>query len=210
MNIQEVFDNNVVKYEAWYKDHPYVFQSELELIRESLPLGEILGIEVGLGTGRFSKELGIKEGVEPSLMMRKKAISRGIHVFDAVAERLPFKDMKFDFVLMINCIIYFEQMLPAFLEAKRVLKKGGCILIGFIDKDSTIGRYYVANKSTSTFYKQSHFYSVDQVKNEIVNAGFSALEIKQTLFGSLDDIKTFQSSREGYGKGSFVLIKAFK
>ena len=64
----EIFNKNVEVYEAWYDNYPEVFQSEIVAIREQLfKLPEnIYGIEVGLGTGRFSKALGIKEGIEPS------------------------------------------------------------------------------------------------------------------------------------------------
>lgn len=210
MKVLEVFDKYVNRYEAWFLKHPAVFTSEVEAIRLALPEGNIQGIEVGLATGKFSEKLKIAEGVEPSYQTRQKAIQRGIHVFDAIAHRLPFKDMRYDFVLMVNCIIYFDQMLPAFLEAKRILKKNGSLIVSFIDKDSVIGKKYEAEKNNNVFYKHAQFYSVSQVKSTIEKAGFSNLSISQTLFGQLNEIKSFQPSIPGHGKGSFVVIQALR
>ena len=67
----DAFDKNVADYEAWYEAYPEVYTSELSAIRthfERLP-ENIRGIEVGLGTGRFSVPLGIREGIEPSAPM---------------------------------------------------------------------------------------------------------------------------------------------
>ena len=98
------FDQNVEAYEQWYEDYPEVFESELLAIKEQFQkLPENLhGIEVGLGTGRFSVPLGIKEGIEPSKEMAALAVKRGISVIDGYAEQLPFGDLKFDFVLFVT------------------------------------------------------------------------------------------------------------
>lgn len=93
---QTIFDRNAEAYDEWFDRHPYAFQSEVEALRECLPEGDSHGIEIGLGTGRFARELGIKEGIEPSFAMRRIAVNRGIEVMDAVAERLPYKALHFD------------------------------------------------------------------------------------------------------------------
>lgn len=205
------FDEHVEEYESWFDTYPFVFQSEVEALREMLPEGaELSGIEVGLGTGRFSKALSIKEGVEPSVPMREIAIKRGIEIMDGVAEELPYADLRFDFVLMAFCISYFDELQQPFKEAFRVLKKDGCLIIGFLDKDSPIGKEYEQRKSGSIFYKHANFYSVEKVQRELKNAGFRHLEIIQTLFHPLEEINELEHSRPGYGEGSFVVIRADK
>lgn len=204
------FKTHTAEYDAWYDKYPYVFESEVEAIRNALPIGNIRGIEVGLGTGRFSQALGIKEGVEPILEMRNIAYKRGIDVMDAVAERLPYKDLQFDFVLIVNCISYFHMLQPAFKEAHRVLKKGGTLIVGFVEKNSIIGKSYELKRHDSTFYKHATFYSSEKVSEEIKNAGFKELEYSQTLFENLDDINEFEPAKPGVGEGSFVVIKAIK
>ena len=205
------FNEHVAEYEEWYRKYPFVFQSEVEAIRELLPAGNsIYGIEVALGTGRFAKELGIKEGIEPSVNMRALALKRGIEVLAGEAENLPYKDMHFDFVLMVFCISYFDDLPAAFKEARRVLKNGGSLIAGFIDKDSIIGKFYEQRKPDSVFYKQANFYSTKRIIAELKKLGFKKLQFSQTLFHALDDIKEFEPAKPGYGEGSFVLIKAIK
>lgn len=211
MSTIDLFDQHVEEYEAWFEHHPRVFQSEIEALREMLPEGDkLMGVEIGLGTGRYAQALQIKEGIEPSRSMRAFAIRRGIDTMDAVAEKLPYGDLRFDFVLMSFCICYFKNLGSAFSEAFRVLKNDGSLVIGFIDKDSTIGKQYEARKADSLFYRQANFYSVDKVVNELTEAGFRHFEFCQTLFGELDSIQEFQPPREGYGEGSFVVVKAMK
>lgn len=206
----EPFETHAEEYDAWYETYPYVFQSEAEALREALPIGDIQGIEVGIGTGRFAQALGIKEGIEPARAMREMAKERGIEVIDAVAEELPYKDLRFDFVLMAACINYFDGLVPAFKEANRVLKLNGTIIVGCIDKHSPIGQYYESIRQENIFYKQATFYTVDQVSEALRASGFSGLEYTQTLFGNLNEINEFQPAEPGYGDGSFVVIKAFK
>lgn len=205
------FDTHVEEYEEWFSDHPFVFQSEVEAIRQMLPEGEELrGIEVGLGTGQFSRALGIREGVEPSRNMRSIAVARGIDVLNGVAERLPYEDMRFDFVLMAFCVSYFENVHNAFKEALRVLKKNGMLVIGFLDRDRPIGQSYEAHKADSTFYRQARFFSVDKMVYELTAAGFKRFEFCQTLFHPLDEIKEAEQPKPGYGEGSFVVVQARK
>ena len=42
------------------------------------------------------------------------------------------------------------------------------------------------------------------------DVGFKNLEYNQTLFGDLDEIKEVQMPKEGFGEGSFVVVKATK
>ena len=207
----DIFNNNVEAYEAWYDTYPKVFQSEVAAIKEQLlKLPEdIYGIEVGLGTGRFSKALGIKEGIEPSEEMAIKAIKRGIEIMKGVAEKLPYSDYHFDFLLFVTiCHLYNLKM--ALREAHRVLKPGGSIIIAFLDKQQSIAQQYEEKRYRSTFFKNATYYSVDEVKKLLKEAKFKDLEFNQTLFGELHTIKKIQVPKEGYGEGSFVVVKAIK
>lgn len=206
-----IFNEHVEAYEAWYEKYPKVYLSEITAIKEQLlKLPENLrGIEVGLGTGRFSEPLGIKEGIEPSDEMGKIAMKRGIEVMKGVAERLPYSDLQFDFVLMVT-ICHLNEIKEAFAQAYRVLKHGGAIIIGFIDKDQSIAKQYEDKRYTSTFFKHARFYTTNQVERLLKEAGFRDFEYNQTLFGTLEQIKNIQSPKQGFGEGSFVVLKAIK
>ncbi|NNJ88851.1 MAG: class I SAM-dependent methyltransferase [Eudoraea sp.] len=208
---KEIFEQNVEEYEKWYEDYPEVYQSEIAAIREQLTkLPEnIRGIEVGLGTGRFSLPLGIKEGVEPADGMAEKAINRGIEVISGIAERLPYADLQFDFVLFVT-ICHLDNLRNALAEAHRVLKHNGAVLIGFLDKDKSVAKQYIEKRRRSTFYAKANFFSVDRIQNLLKEAGFRDLEFNQTLFGDLEEIEEIQLPKPGFGEGSFVVVKAIK
>ena len=200
------FEKYANEYEDWYTKNNNLYVSELNAIKEFIPSGKC-GVEIGIGSGKFAHPLGIKMGVEPSAKMAEIARTKEIEVFETSAEDLPFKDKEFDFVLMVTAVCFFDDVLKAFKEANRILKEDGFIVIGFIDKNSTLGRIYEENKTKSKFYKDATFYSVDEITEYLQKSGFDKFEYKQTLFNNENII---QKVKDGYGKGSFVVIKAEK
>jgi ubiquinone/menaquinone biosynthesis C-methylase UbiE len=128
----------------------------------------------------------------------------------ALQNKLPYGDLRFDFVLIAFCISYFSDLHLAFKEANRVLKQSGSLVIGFLDKTSKIGKEYEERRHNSTFYKTATFYTVDKIVSELKRAGFRNLKFCQTLFHNLNDIRQFEHAKPGYGEGSFVVIQAKK
>jgi ubiquinone/menaquinone biosynthesis C-methylase UbiE len=205
----EPFEIHLSKYEAWFENNRIIYESELRAVKVQLPQkGE--GIEVGVGSGRFAAPLGIKLGVDPSEKMRELARSRGVDAIDGVAEKLPFGDCRFDFVLMVTTICFLDDIKAAFKEAFRVLKPGGSLIIGFIDKDSPIGKLYQKHKTESVFYKLANFFSVAEVKSNLMKSGFQDLTFTQTIFHRLSEIDNLEPIKNGHGEGSFVVAKALK
>ena len=205
------FSKHASEYDAWYEKYPDVYASEVEAVKQQLLKlsKDIHGIEVGLGTGRFSIPLGLKEGIEPVREMAEIATRRGVEVMQGKAENLPYRDLHFDFVLFVT-ICHLDNVHLAFKEAHRVLKKGGAIIIGFLDKDRPVARSYDEKRDVSNFYKNARFYTVERVSKLLEDAGFVNPEFNQTLFGKLEDIQELQHPVDGYGEGSFVVVKAVK
>ncbi len=203
------FDEHAVQYEDWFERNKLAFQSELRAIREQLPKNHN-GIEIGLGSGRFAAPLGIKIGVEPSKEMRELAKQRGIDAIDGVAEYLPFDDLQFEFALMVTTICFVDDIEAAFREAYRVLRSGGFLIIGFIDKESHLGRVYQQHKEESVFYRIATFYTVAEVVDTLKKVGFKNFNFTQTIFHNLSEIKYIDPIKEGHGEGSFVVIRAIK
>ena len=114
---------------------------EVEAIRRFIP-DSGLGVEIGAGTGRFSIPFGIKTGIEPSEGMARLAQSRGLFIIRALAEELPFADKSIDYILMVTIICFLADLPTALREACRILKPGGRLIIGFIDRESRLGRKY--------------------------------------------------------------------
>ena len=203
------FDHHVNDYEAWFTMNEYAYASELDAVRYFIP-GEAEGIEIGVGTGLFATPFDIRYGVEPSAAMSEKARQKGIEVYNGIAENLPVKDASFDFTLMVTTICFVDDPGKAMQELFRILKPGGRAVIGFVDKDSPIGKQYQAIKEESVFYKEASFFSTAEVLNYLEDAGFSKANTVQTIFGNLQDIKDVQPFKPGYGDGSFVVIAAEK
>jgi ubiquinone/menaquinone biosynthesis C-methylase UbiE len=203
------FERYALEYESWFERNKYAYESELLAVEKAIPeIGE--GIEIGVGSGRFAQPFGIRYGLEPSFEMRHFARKRGIKVIDGIAENLPIKNDCFDIILMVTTICFVDDIKKAFNEAYRILKNNGIIIIGFVDKNSKIGKLYQRNKNKSVFYKEANFFSVEQVISHLKKSSFTDLHFYQTIFKSLDDIKRLEPIKKGYGQGSFVVIKAKK
>ena len=136
------FENYPDEYDNWFVINKHAFQSELNAIKKVMP-SRGKGIEIGVGSGIFAEPLGITEGIEPSRVMREKAKQRNINAIDAVAENLPYPDSSMDFALMVTTICFVDDIYRSFNEAYRVLKNAGNLIIGFVDKNSPIGKLYL-------------------------------------------------------------------
>lgn len=206
---KQFYLEQVNNYEEWYEKYPLAFQSKVQAIRIALHLGiKAKGIEIGLRTGEFASELGITEGTESSVEMWQIASDRGIDVAFAEPERLPYKRSKYDFVLMTD-IGRIADLHQSIQEAKRVLKPNGILVMAFIDKNSNLGKSFEAMKLYG-YYKDQKFYSVERVLNEIKRMGFKKVKVLQTIFHDPEDIKEPEIPKQGYGEGSYAVIRAIK
>ena len=200
----DAFEKFHEKYDDWFVRNENLYEAELEAVKQLLPKNAE-GLEIGIGTGKFAVPLGIKKGIDPSPQMSKIAKEKGLEVTEGVAEKLPYKDNSYDFTLMVTSICFVDDPLQSFREALRVVKHNGSLLVGFVDKESKIGKKYVEMKDKSQFYKEATFYSTNEIIHLMKKAGFKNLEIKQTLLNENN-----KEVIDGYGEGSFVVVKGYK
>ncbi|KPD32093.1 methyltransferase [Thermus scotoductus] len=125
-------------YEAWYETPlgAFVIAEEEKALRALLPPGESL-LEVGAGTGYWLKRLPYarKVGLEPSLAMLqvgRRRVPEATWV-EGRAEALPFPGQSFDVVLLFTVLEFVEDVEKALVEARRVLKPGGSLLLGILE-----------------------------------------------------------------------------
>ena len=200
-----LFDNLVSEYEEWFERHPEVYEEEIKTIKALLPSGR--GMEVGVGTGRFAAPLGIKFGIEPSKKMAEVARKRGIEVVEMSAEEMDFSN-EFDFILMVTTICFVKDPLKTIENCYKALKKGGYLLIAFVDLDSFLGKFYEKNKEKSKFYKYTTFFTKRDIINLMKKIGFRDFECKENLYGySLDNLKFEINECNG---GAFKVIRGRK
>ena len=91
-----------------------------------------------------------------------------------------------------------------------MVKTGGAVLIGLIDKNSPMGGEYEQRKNTSKFYREANFHSVEEVLLALTKAGFSDFTLAETVFKPVAEIQAIEPVKEGYGEGGFVVIRAMK
>ena len=193
------FDEYAEEYDKWYDENKKMYELELDAIKKFIPKSERKkGLEIGVGTGRFAEPLGIEYGLEPSKSMAEIAKKRGIKIYEGVAEDIPFKDEFFDYVLMTTTLCFLKEPIKGLSEIKRVLKSNGTLIIGMIDKDSPLGRFYESKKEKSRFYKNVKFYSLNEVLNWLEELEYKNIKYNRVKLNENDD------------KGSFVVICAKK
>ena len=154
----EAFDKYLNEYEEWFIVNEYAYKSELEAVRQFIP-GNKKGIEIGVGTGRFSLPFDINEGVEPSSVMRNFAMHKGLEVYNGTAENLPLNDKSYDFALMITTICFVDDVLKSFREINRILKPDGRLIIGFVDRESPLGTIYQKMKGMEQ-HQMDHYHHI--------------------------------------------------
>lgn len=184
MNTSEIFELYAEDYDRWF-DTPegkVLFSMEVEAVRLLTRDIEKPSLEIGIGTGRFAKELGIDVGIDPSSKSLEIAKKRGIRVEKAKGEKLPFKDKSFGAVFILFTICFVEDPEIVLFETKRVLKTGGRLIVGIINRESPWGQLYLKKKAEShPIYKYATFYSVFEIVKMIEETGMMVEAYSSTL-----------------------------
>jgi SAM-dependent methyltransferase len=201
------FEMHHHRYDDWFVRHAAAYQSELLAVRALLPWRG-LGLSIGVGSGRFAAPLGVQIGIDPAREVLNYATNRGISSVQAIAEALPFADHSFDFVLSVTTICFVDDAKAMMSEAYRVLKPGGTLLTGFIDRASDLGQHYLAHQAENVFYRDATFYSAIEVEQLLHDTGFTEIVWVQTLSKTLDETNEIEPLRTGYGQGAFVVVRA--
>ena len=137
----------------------------MEALKKTIPATGI-GLEIGVGTGRFASKLNIKYGIDPSFEMLKIAQSRGVCCVRGFGEKLPFKTDSFDFIIVVFTLAFVDDIDEVFLEINRVVKKGGYVICGIIDKDSFLGEFYMEQLNSKFFQECKFLSTLELVENK--------------------------------------------
>lgn len=205
--MQNIFDSMVQRYDAWFDRNQNAYLSEFYAFKKLIPR-KGLGLEIGVGTGRFASLLGVKVGLDISVPMMKLASERGVLCVKGKAEELPFIDNTFDYVLITTSLCFFKYPNKALKEANRVLKIGGRIIIGFVDKNSFLGKKYKTKKSD--FYKNAKFFSKNEIKKLLVSAGFKVTRQLSTINCDPSQMRSPQKPITMGRARAFIVLSATK
>ncbi|MBI4827106.1 MAG: methyltransferase domain-containing protein [Nitrospirae bacterium] len=183
-SVVDAFDKYAEDYDEWFDsaEGKVLFKLEAASARLLMKGLEHPFLEIGAGTGRFAEALGIEYGIDPSKEVLKIAEMRGIKAETASGEKLPFKDESFGGVLILFTLCFVENPEKVISEAKRVLKTGGGLIVGIINRESLWGKLYAVKKAEGhPIYKHATFYSVNDIKDIIEKAGLSVDSYASTL-----------------------------
>jgi len=142
------FDSVAEAYDDYYntalgREIDYLEKKQVGEVLKKLPTGSML--EIGCGTGHWSAffcQNGFKvTGLDISEKMLDQAIHRqlpGCYFTPGNAEQLLFQDHTFDHVAAMAVLEFVDDPDKAFNEIHRVLKPGGYLLIGALNRHSKL------------------------------------------------------------------------
>ena len=208
-----LFDKLASDYDAWFeKDGKLIFNTEVRAFQEILPLLPKPWLEIGVGSGRFARALGIETGIDPSIELLNIARSRGITTIQGRGEEELFKEESFSTVFLIVTLCFVDSPEAVLREAHRILKPGGKVLLGLVLKESPWGKFYEQKKKQGhRFYRYATFYKCDEVIKLLVQAGFVTERTISALFQEPDKVHHVEEPRQGYlPNAGFTIIVGTK
>ncbi|MCG2720971.1 MAG: class I SAM-dependent methyltransferase [Thermodesulfovibrionales bacterium] len=173
-SMASVFDSCAEDYDRWF-DNPegtILFKTELAAVRSVLHGVPRPYLEIGVGTRKFARELGIQYGIDPAMRMLRIAEARGIEVHQATGEFLPFGGNIFGGVFILCTLCFVQNPEQVLHEAQRVLRKNGGLIVGILNRESPWGRLYTKKKEEGhPIYRHAHFFSVPELSGLIRKSG---------------------------------------
>jgi len=207
------FDSLASDYDAWFEEEGrLIFDSEVEALRQVLPLLPKPWIEVGVGSGRFAQALGIGIGLDPSRRLLEMARNKGATVFLGKGEEMPFKDGVFGAALLVVTLCFVDCPEKVLSEAARVLRSQGNLVLGLILKESPWGQLYHRKKEARhRLYGHATFCSYNEVGALLKRTGFSVEQTISTLCQKPGEVDYVELPQQGFSADAgFTVILAGK
>lgn len=195
------FNQSAYDYDKWYETELGakidVYEKKLFLkFLKKLDHPEIL--EIGAGTGHWTQLMsqhGFKvTGIDVADKML--AIARSKHISNATFKQidvhhLPYSDESIENVVMVATLEFVDDQQQVLNEIYRVLKRGGKLLVGALNKDSSISVY----KAHKTLLKDACFHSFESFKLLLTQFGEPMVE-GTALFPDVENLKDVDSIEE--------------
>lgn len=211
-------------FERWWGKNGNIFESEalaIECLLEEKPEDAIV---IGNGTGRFAVRLGLSFGIDPSPEMCRLAREKGMDAMAGKAEDLPFEDEQFSLVLLIGVLAYVQDLEKTIMEAYRILKPEGNIIIAFLPRGRSFTKIYeraaregsFPDEAPETpypikFLKEANWRSVGEVLDLLHDCGFVNLQKRQTLTEEPKKANyKVEVPKMGHDSGSWVVFRGKK
>ncbi len=208
-----IFDPLASAYDAWFdQEGKLIFASEVEALKQVLPLLPKPWVEIGVGSGRFAQALGVDIGLDPSIRLLEMARNTGISVLLAKGEEAPFKGNVFGAVFLIVTLCFVDSPGRVLSEATRFLRDEGKVVLGLVLRESPWAQLYQIKKETGhRFYRYATFYSYIEVDMLLKQTGFSIDQVISTLFQNPGKVNHTEPPQQGFSQSAgFTVILASK
>ena len=170
----ELFDVYADGYDSWYATlrGQVVWRLELELLLKLLePRAGERVLDAGCGTGILAQELAARgvavTGVDLSAKMLavacEKAQGKKVALFRADITSLPFPTASYDAVVCFTVIEFVRQPEKALQEMWRVLKPGGRLVVGVLNRLSL----WALKRRGRGVYAYAKFYTLWEMRHLI-------------------------------------------
>lgn len=161
-----------------------------ELLKNLLKVTKVKGkkiLEVGAGMGGDSIFLVKQKAHVTAVDFSKEALSEieknaqkenvDIEIVNADAKKLPFTDETFDIVFHQGFLEHFKNPLEIILEQKRILKKGGYIVIDVPQKYTTYTiKKHIEMKLGKWFAGWEREFSIGELESLVKKTGFTIIK----------------------------------
>ena len=215
-----VFDSIAGSYDSWYESKlgTFVDKVETDLAFKLFKVKKGMKVlDIGCGTGNFSIKLAemgcevVAVDVSEDMLdiARKKVHDKGLAIelrfMDVYS--LEFKDECFDAVFSMAAFEFIKEPEKAMGEIFRVVKKGGQVLIGTINRDSEWGELYLSKEfQQNTVFKHADFKTLDDMKKWRRENLFAAGQCLFITPNSTEDEINMEKERElsANGRGGYI------
>lgn len=195
--VASVFDRRAEEYDQWF-ENSLLFDTELLALRELETGFGHPRLEIGVGPGRFARELLIDYGLDPAFSPLVMAGRRGVQPVQGPAEFLPFASGSLAAVFILFTLCFLADPFKALEECYRVLRPRGHLILGIIPSTGSWGQYLQAKKREGhPFYRYAHFYESSYVQETLARFSFALVESRATLFQPPGQLTGMESSGPG-------------
>ncbi len=179
--VADAFDRQAAAYDQWFDKSP-LYRAELACLQLAQQEWPAPRLEIGVGPGRFARQLGIRFGVDPARAPLRLARGRGVLACQAAGEALPFAGQRFGTVALLFTWCFLAAPSLVLAEAYRVLRPAGVLALAVIPPFGPAGRHVRQRQAAGhSLYRYARLEEPGRLLALVAGAGFAVQEVRSVL-----------------------------